>query len=107
MPSATDARARRLRAALGFLRLPPIEPELLLLHHWLDSWEGVGLVGPGMARHGWDLQFTAYGDGHWRATFYVTGKAHSVFGGSAWERTPWRAVQVAGWAAVRAERAAG
>jgi len=27
-----DARARRLRAALGFLRLPATEPELQLLH---------------------------------------------------------------------------
>jgi hypothetical protein len=24
---------------------------------------------------------------------YVTGMAHSIVGGSAWEPTPWRAVQ--------------
>jgi hypothetical protein len=29
----------------------------------------------------------------WRATFYVTGIAHSIVGGSAWEPTPRRAVQ--------------
>ena len=31
-----------------------------------------------MHREGWDLQLTEYGDGHWRATFYVTGIAHSI-----------------------------
>jgi hypothetical protein len=29
-------------------------------------------------RQGWDLQLTQYGDGNWRATFYVTGQAHSI-----------------------------
>jgi hypothetical protein len=46
-----------------------------------------------------------YGDGHWRATFYVTGIAHSILGGSAWEPPVWRAVQRAGWDALQhAER---
>ncbi len=97
---ATDPRLPVLRTALGFLQVEPTEPELQLLHRWLDTWNGIGLVVTGMARQGWDLQLTAYGDGHWRATFYITGMAHSVFGGSAWEPTPWRAVQVAGWAAI-------
>jgi hypothetical protein len=38
-PSATDdgaARARRLRAAVGFALVPRTEPELRLLHRWLD-----------------------------------------------------------------------
>jgi len=30
----------------------------------------------------------------------VTGAAHSIVGGSAWEATPWRATQRAVWAAV-------
>jgi hypothetical protein len=47
-----------------------------------------------------DLQLTQYGDGNWRATFYVTGAAHSIVGGWAWAPTPWRAVQRAVWAAV-------
>jgi hypothetical protein len=47
-----------------------------------------------------DLQLTQYGDGNWRATFYVTGAAHSIVGGSAWEETAWRAVQMAAWAAI-------
>ena len=100
MTSATERRRARLYAALGFLKLPPTEPELRLLHGWLDTWAGLGLVAAGMQRQGWDLQLTAYGDGSWRATFWVTGMPHSIAGGSAWERAPWRAVQRAGWAVV-------
>ena len=47
-----------------------------------------------------DLQLTEYGNGHWRATFYVTGQAHSI-GGTAWEPTAWSAVQRAAWDALR------
>jgi hypothetical protein len=99
-----DAPARRLfslRAALGFLHVPPTEPELRLLHRWLDTWTGLGLIAAGMRRTGWDLQLTEYGDGHWRATFYVTGVAHSIVGGSAWEATAWRAVQRAAWEVLK------
>ena len=46
-----------------------------------------------MARHGYDLQLTRYADQGWRANFYPAGIAHSVVVGSAWEQTPWRAVQ--------------
>jgi len=52
---------------------------------------GVGLIVVGLLCQGWDIQLTQYGDGNWRATFYVTGAAHSIVGGSAWEPTPWRA----------------
>jgi hypothetical protein len=37
-------RLANLGAALGFLRLPPTEPELRLLHRSLDSWSGIGLI---------------------------------------------------------------
>jgi hypothetical protein len=97
----SDRRSAVLRAALGFLQLPPRAPEVRLLHRWLDSWTGIGLIAVGLHRQGWDLQLTQYGDGNWRATFYVTGVAHSIVGGSAWEPTPWRAVERAGWDAVR------
>jgi hypothetical protein len=59
----TDHR-RTLRTALGFLQLPPRAPELLLLHKWLDSWTGIGLIAVGLHR----LQLTQYGDGKWSAT---------------------------------------
>ena len=39
-----------------------------------------------MARQGYDLQLTRYDDRGWRATFYMSGIAHSVVKGSAWER---------------------
>jgi len=35
-----------LRAAVGFALVPPTEPKLKLLHHWLDCWRGVGDVWP-------------------------------------------------------------
>jgi hypothetical protein len=39
----------------------------------------------------------------WRATFYTTGMEHSPTSatGTAWERTPWRAVQGAAWEVLR------
>jgi hypothetical protein len=80
-------RHHLLVAALGFLQLSPRAPELLPRHQWLDSWTGLGLIAVGLHRQGWDLQLTQYDDGNWRATFYVTGAAHSIVGGSAWEPT--------------------
>jgi hypothetical protein len=41
-PEELDARGRRLRAALGFLQLPPRAPELRLLHRWIDTWLASG-----------------------------------------------------------------
>ena len=39
-----ECRRLLLRAALGFLQLVPREPELRLLHRWLDTWRGVGVL---------------------------------------------------------------
>jgi hypothetical protein len=75
------SRLANVRAALGFLQLAPRVPELQLLHRWLDTWAGIGLIAVGLHRRGWDRQLTQYGDGHWRATFYVTGAAHSIVAG--------------------------
>ena len=65
------------------------------LRTWLDSWPGIGHIAVGMHRQGYDLQLTQYDDRGWRATFYTTGMEHSPTGatGTAWERTPWRAMQ--------------
>ena len=54
---------------------------------------------------GYDLQLTRYDEQGWRATFYSSGMAHSYTSstGSAWERSPWRAVQGAAWGTLRAE----
>jgi len=45
-----DHRARLLRATVGFVLVPPTEPEFRLLHRWLDSWRGIGDIVAGMAR---------------------------------------------------------
>ena len=57
-----DRRRLLLRAALGFLQLPPIEPELQLVHRWLDSWTGVGLITVGVERHGMRLSLSHIAD---------------------------------------------
>jgi hypothetical protein len=46
---------------------------------------------------------TQYDERGWRATFYVAGIEHSLTSdtASAWEPTPWRAVQVAARDALR------
>jgi hypothetical protein len=67
------------------------------LRSWLDSWRGIGHVAVRMHRQGFDLQLTQYDERGWRATFYTTGMEHSP----TWERTPWHAVQVAPWIALR------
>ena len=53
-----DQHGRLLRAALGFVLIPPDHLELRLLHHCLDNWRGIGDVVRGMTRQGWDLQLT-------------------------------------------------
>jgi hypothetical protein len=93
----TDARARRLRAALAAALVPHNAPEVQLVREWLNNWSGIGLVLAGMTHQGWDVQLTAYAARDWRATFFPVGIAHSIVGGSAWEPTPWRAVQRAAW----------
>jgi hypothetical protein len=65
-----DARSRRLRAALGFLQLEPRAPELRLLHRWLDSWSGIGLVVAGMSHQGFQVSVGEHGAGQWIAVFY-------------------------------------
>jgi hypothetical protein len=89
------ARRLTLAAALGFALLPALEPELGTLHGWLDTWRGIGDVVVGMARQDYDIQLTRYDGRGWRATFYTSGMEHSATSaiGSAWESTPWRAVQ--------------
>ena len=93
-------------AALGFAgcSLPSYDRALWALRTWLDSWTGIGHITTGMARQGYDLQLTRYDEKGWRATFYKTGMEHSPTSatGSAWEPTPWRAVQGAARDALRA-----
>src|SRR6266403_5598995 len=90
-----DKRACLLRVALGFASLEPREPELGLLHRWLDTWSGVGHIVAGMARQGYDLELRRYDGQGWRAMFFPSGFEHSLtaHAGSARAPSPWEAVQ--------------
>src|SRR5262245_49224028 len=93
-----DDHARRrslLTTALVAAQLAVPAPERRTIRPWLDTWQGIGHVAVGMDRQGYDLQLTKYADRGWRATFYVSGVEHAPTAstGSAWESTPWRAVQ--------------
>ncbi len=97
-----DQRGRLLRAAVGFCLAPPAEPELRLLHRWLDCWRGVGDVVTGMNRQGYWLHLSNVDAGTWRATFSRDTLTSTEGFGAA--DTPWRAVQQAAWAALGKER---
>jgi hypothetical protein len=93
-----DHRLANLRAALGFLQLKPTEPELQMLHWWLDTWEGLGLVTVGVERLGYRLSLSHIAEEEWRAQF----SAHPMWASAGYgvAPTPWKAVQLAAWAAV-------
>jgi hypothetical protein len=97
-------RRALLTAAVGFaqLRLEPAPVPVATLHAWLSTWSGIGHVAHGMARQGYDLSLTRYDGRGWRATFYASGVEHSATSatGSAFEATPYRAVQAAAWRAL-------
>ena len=61
--SQLDPRGRRLRAAPGFLTLEPRETELRLLHRWVDSWSGIGLVVAGVTHQGFQVSLGEPGAG--------------------------------------------
>lgn len=104
MLSATTSESgasRRLRAALGFLTLKPSEPELRLLHRWLDSWAGLRLIAAGLERQGLRLSLSHIAAGEWRCTWMGDNPmlAPKGFGVAA---TPWGAEQR--WPARRSSR---
>jgi hypothetical protein len=103
----TPQRRSLLLAALGFALIEGRSAALRALHSWLSSWSGIGHIIVGMHRQGYDVQLTQYDERGWRATFYVTGMEHSATSStaSAWEATPWRAVQRAAFDALRAASA--
>jgi hypothetical protein len=101
--TVTNRRGRLLLVTLEAARVNADLPVLAAIRSWLDSWRGIGAVERGMARQGFDLQLTRYAEKGWRATFYTTGMEHSITSAtaSAWEHTPWHAVQGAARDALR------
>jgi hypothetical protein len=94
----TATRLANLRAALAFLRLPPTEPELELLHRTFDNWHGLGVVTVGVERLGYRLSVSHVAEGEWRA--YFTGDNQKLAPvGYGVASTPWTAVQQAACAA--------
>jgi hypothetical protein len=79
------------------------EPELRLLHHWLDTWTGIGLVVVGMTHQGFQVSLGEHGAGQWIAVFYGGHGGHEpvAAAGTMQASTPWQAVQRAAWAAVK------
>ena len=106
MTAGLARRRALLTAALGFALVDtkgqPAPKEVQLMREWLDTWTGIGQIVTGMARQDYDLELTRYDGRGWGATFYVAGVEHSLTSrtASAWESTPWRAVQVAAWEAL-------
>jgi hypothetical protein len=104
--TAESRRRALLAAAVGFASLRfdgPMPQPVVALHAWLSTWPGIGHIAAGMARQGYDLSLTRYDDLGWRATFYASGIEHSATSatGSAFERTPFAAVEAAAWRALR------
>jgi hypothetical protein len=103
-----DARGRRLRAALAAVLVRDNAPELRLIHDWLDSWSGIGLIVVGMSHQGFTVSLGEHGVGRWIAAFYHGRGGHEpvAAAGTAQEPTPWRAVQQAAWEVDEADRVA-
>ena len=101
-PGELDARGRRLRAALAAALVKADTPELRLVHRWLDSWSGIGLIVTGMSHQGFTVSLGEHGVRRWIAAFFHGRGGHEPIAaaGTAQEGTPWRAVQRAAWAVL-------
>jgi uncharacterized protein (UPF0218 family) len=98
MTESLEARARLLRAAVGFALVQADEPELRVLRSWLNCWRGVGDVVTGMNRQGYRLHLSNIDASTWRATFSRDAMISAE--GFGTDRTPWGAVQRAAWEAL-------
>ena len=69
-----------------------------MLHGWLDTWNGVGLITVGVERQGYRLSLSHVADEEWRARF----GSHPMLSDAGYgvAATPRKAVQIAAWATV-------
>jgi len=104
VPNILDARGRRLRAALAAVVVRAEAPELQILHRWLDTWAGIGLIVGGMQRLGYEAECRQFPQG-WRVNVRRAGGDPVI--GSGWATMPWQAVQMAAWEAVQATTVMG
>jgi hypothetical protein len=90
--------SNRHRRLSTLLQLAPRAAELRLLHRWLDTWTGLGLIVVGVERQGLRFSLSHTAEDEWRATFM----AHPMFAptGFGVAKTPSEAAQRAGWAAL-------
>jgi hypothetical protein len=104
-----NARGRRLRAALAAVLIRAHAPELAVVHRWLDTWAGLGLVVVGMSHQGFTVSLGEHAVGRWIAVFFHGRGGHELVApaGTAQEPTPWLAVQRAAWAALTRTTRAG
>ncbi len=102
-PSDLARRCALLTAALGFTlldtRRKAVPREVQALRKWMDTWRGLGDVVTGMNRQGYRLHLSNVDASTWRATFDREPLLSSDGFGTG--VTPWRAVQVAAWEALR------
>jgi hypothetical protein len=63
------------------------------------TWAGLGLVTVGVERLGYRLSLTHIAEDEWRARF----SEHPLWSSKGFgvAATPWRAVQQAGWSAIK------
>jgi len=96
---------RLLRAALAAELVRHRARELDLVHRWLDTWAGIGLVVVGMAHQGFQVSLGEHGAGRWIAVFFHGSGGHEALTaeGTAQELRPWRAAQRAAWEALNKE----
>ena len=77
-----DPHGRCLCAALAAVLVRDKAPELRLVHDWLDSWSGIGLIIARMTHQGWDVQTDRLRGARLAADVLPVGTAHSVVAGS-------------------------
>jgi hypothetical protein len=83
-------RVANLRGALAVVLVKADAPELRLVHQWLDSLAGIGLIVTGMSHQGFTVSLGEHGVGRWIAAFFHGHGGHEPIAaaGTGQEPTP-------------------